>query len=83
MGMFGLTIGRKVERKAVSLAITPIGQRKLETLSGTGIEIRALQILHDEGITTVRELEKKLGIDEHKARNLAQELTSKEWAIAQ
>ena len=45
--------------------------------------MRALQILQDEGPTTLRELEKKLGIDENKALVLAKDLVrNKGWAAA-
>ena len=75
---------RSISKKPITLSITPIGQQKLEKFEGTGLDIRALQILHDEGPTTLRELEKKLGIDENKARVLATDLTrNKQWAIAQ
>ena len=71
-------------KKPTTLTITPVGQQKLEHFEGTGLDMRALQILQDEGPTTLRELERKLGIDENKAKVLAKDLVrNKGWAIAQ
>lgn len=84
MPLFTIPIGKGISKKPVTLTITPQGQNKLESYEGGGLPFRALQILHDEGPTTLRELEQKLGIDEHKARVLASDLTrTKGWAIAQ
>jgi len=76
--------GKGMSKRPTTLTITPVGQQKLERFEGTGLDMRALQILQDEGPTTVRELEKRLGIDENKALVLARDLTrNKGWAIAQ
>ena len=75
---------KSINKRPTTLTISPLGQQKLEKFEGSGLDIRALQILHDEGPTTLRELEKKLGIDENKALVLARTLTrEKGWALAQ
>ena len=73
-----------IDKRPITLTITPTGEGKLQHWEGGGLEFRALQILHDEGPTTVGEVEKKLGLDEHKARALCRHLTKeKGWALAQ
>ena len=76
-------MSRNIEKKPLTLSITPIGESKLQHWEGGGIEIRIAQILHDEGPTTINEFQKKLNMDEMKVRAICREMVRRGWAIAQ
>lgn len=81
---FNIPMGRNIDKRPTTLTITPIGEKKLQTWEGGGLEMRILQILHEEGPTTLGELQRKLGMDEHKVRAVCRHMTRDlGWAIAQ
>jgi len=84
MPVLPFNIGRNIDKRPITLTITPIGEKKLQNWEGGGLEVRILQILQEEGPTTIGELQRKLGMDEHKTRAICRDLTrNKGWAVAQ
>ena len=81
---FHIPMGRNVPKRQLTLTITPLGEQKLQNWEGGGLEIRILQILQEEGPTTIGELQKKLQKDENTVRAVCRDMTkNKQWAVAQ
>ena len=81
MGIFDQMLGK--DKKSLSFVITPLGQRNLETFRGDGLELRILQVLHDEGATTMGEFRQKLKVEDSVIKTACKNMASKEWIIAQ
>jgi len=81
---FHIPMGRNTPKRQLTLTITPLGEQKLQNWEGGGLEIRILQILQEEGPTTIGELQKKLQKDENTVRAVCRDMTkNKQWAVAQ
>ena len=81
---FHIPMGRNTPKRQLTLTITPLGEQKLQKWEGGGLEIRILQILQEEGPTTIGELQKKLQKDENTVRAVCRDMTkNKQWAVAQ
>ena len=81
---FHIPMGRNTPKRQLTLTITPLGEQKLQNWEGGGLEIRILQILQEEGPTTIGEFQKKLQKDENTVRAVCKDMTkNKGWAVAQ
>ena len=81
---FHIPMGRNTPKRQLTLTITPLGEQKLQNWEGGGLEIRILQILQEEGPTTIGELQRKLQKDENTVRAVCRDMTrNKGWAVAQ
>ena len=81
---FHIPMGRNTPKRQLTLTITPLGEQKLQNWEGGGLEIRILQILQEEGPTTIGEFQKKLQKDENTVRAVCRDMNkNKGWAVAQ
>ena len=81
---FHIPMGRNTPKRQLTLTIIPLGEQKLQNWEGGGLEIRILQILQEEGPTTIGEFQKKLQKDENTVRAVCKDMIkNKGWAVAQ
>lgn len=74
MTMFGTEGGTRTWR------LTPIGERKLEMQLGTGIEMRILRALKENGPSTHSEIARTIQtFDFEKVKIVLGDMKSKEW----
>ena len=71
---------RTVAKKEITISITPIGEEKAQKFQSTGLEFRALAVIHDEGPTSMKDLGTRLNIEHEKAVMVANLLIRKGWA---
>lgn len=62
------------EKKDPVVALTPLGEQKIESFSGGGPGVQLLSILCEEGPSTVGALARRMKVDYNKAKVIANAL---------
>jgi len=80
MSIVDMMLGK--DKKSLAFVITPLGQQNLQAFRGDGLELRVMQVLLDEGATTLSDLRHRLKTEDAIIKTACRNLAQKEWIVA-